>query len=105
MKISVWMFAVAGLAIALPAQAQVPAVSRATAPSAIGTAVSDTELLIYRFTGARDDGGGTGSGVATIVHCTNFSGSAETVRFAARNFDSTLVANRTFTIGPTSLSP
>src|SRR5215472_10349251 len=78
MKVLGWMVAAAGMAFALPAQA----------------AVGDPELTLYRFPGVTDDGGSSSSGVATAVHCTNFSGVPETLRFVVRNFDSTLIANQ-----------
>src|SRR5262249_19739747 len=40
-------------------------------------AQSDPEVIIYRFPGVRDDGNGTNLGVATVVHCMNFSGATE----------------------------
>ena len=56
-------------------------------------AQSDPEVIIYRFPGVRDSGGGSNSGVATVFHCTNFSGATENVRFVTRDSDSTLKSN------------
>jgi len=67
----------------------------------LGTAqaqVGGTEIVLYRFAGVRDDGGGIGMGVATVFHCTNFSGVTETIRFVLRDFDATLISNRTVNI-------
>jgi hypothetical protein len=62
------MFAALGLAFVLPASA----------------ATSDPEVILYRFSGVRDDGGTSFSGVATAFHCTNFSGASENIRFVTR---------------------
>src|SRR3954468_20900993 len=56
-------------------------------------AQSDPEIIIYRFPGVRDNGGGNSVGVATVFHCTNFSGVPETIRLVTRQFDGTLTAN------------
>jgi hypothetical protein len=61
------MVAVAGVAFGLPAPAS--------------GAPSDPEVIIYRFPGVRDSGGGDNIGVATVFHCTNFSASLK--RFAS----------------------
>jgi hypothetical protein len=69
-------------------------------------AVGDPELILYRFSGVKDDGGGSFTGVATSFHCTNFSGVMETIRIVVRHNNSNLVANialdiphlRTFTM-------
>src|SRR4051794_13320935 len=45
-------------------------------------ATSDPEVIIYRFPGVRDVGNAAFNGVATVFHCTNFSGQPETIRFA-----------------------
>jgi hypothetical protein len=56
-------------------------------------AVGDPELILYRFPGVTDNGGGANSGVATVFHCTNFSGVAEHIRFVTRRFDGFLLNN------------
>src|SRR5262249_22629115 len=53
-------------------------------------ATTDPEVLIYRFPGVRDDGGGDNAGVATVFHCTNFSGVTEHIRWVTRDRDGTL---------------
>jgi len=55
--------------------------------------VNDPEVIIYRFPGVKDDGGAPGVGVATVFHCTNFSGATETVRVVARNLVGGLLNN------------
>ena len=55
--------------------------------------VVDPEVIIYRFPGVRDNGGGTDTGVATVFHCTNFSGTTETLRFVTRGFEGVLIQN------------
>ena len=62
-------------------------------PTPTSAAQGDPEVIIYRFPGVRDDGGVASAGVATIFHCTNFSGVLENVRFVTRNRDGSLVAN------------
>src|SRR5262245_24212990 len=55
-------------------------------------AMTDPELVIYRFSGVADNGG-TNSGIATVFHCTNFSGVPESLRIVVRATDGTLVGN------------
>jgi len=61
-------------------------------------ATTDPEVIIYRFPGVRDTAGGTNVGVATVFHCTNFSGVQETIRFVTREANTSLVTSVTFTI-------
>ena len=61
-------------------------------------ATTDPEVIIYRFPGVRDTAGGTNIGVATVFHCTNFSGVQETIRFVSRDSNTALATNVTFTI-------
>ena len=68
-------------ALLLPAQAQ--------------AAAGDPEIVIYRFPGVLDSGGGPVVGVATVFHCTNFSGVTETIRIVVRDFNTTIKANDT----------
>src|SRR5438067_1796891 len=63
------------------------------------SAVGDPQQYVYIFPGVRDNGGGAGTGVATSVHCTSFSGSTETLRFIVFNFDSSLKTNLNLNIG------
>src|SRR3954452_5140090 len=67
------------------------------APAVAG--VNDPEIIIYRFPGVLDNGGAFNAGVATVFHCTNFSGENEIARFVVRNFDGQLLANSAVTIG------
>jgi len=69
------MIAALGLAFFLPAPAD--------------AAINDPEVIIYRFTGVRD----TGGDVATVFHCTNFSGVLEQVRYVTRRHDTTIATN------------
>ena len=64
------------------------------APASAG--VNDPEVIIYRFPGVRDLGGGS---AATVFACTNFSGVTEVLRFATRTHASFLVSNVTMNIG------
>src|SRR5262245_21681982 len=61
--------------------------------------VNDPEVIIYRFTGVRDDGSGTNLGVATVFHCTNFSGVTENIRLVTRNNNTALESNVLIQIG------
>jgi hypothetical protein len=67
-------------------------------PAPASAAVGDPEVIIYRFPGVRD-GGSAGTGVATVFHCTNFSGTTEHVRFVTREVDTTLKSNVVVVIG------
>jgi len=60
--------------------------------------VNDPEVIIYRFPGVTDNGGGFELGIATAFHCTNFSGATENIRFATRRSDGGLVSNAVFPI-------
>jgi len=82
MKAIHWIIAAAALAYVHPTQA----------------ATTDPEVIIYRFPGVRDDGGTDDVGVATVFHCTNFSGATETIRLVTRNFDATFRGNNARTI-------
>ena len=53
----------------------------------------DPEVIIYRFPGVRADGGPDHTGVATVFHCTNFSGVSENVRIVIRDKDGNLFTN------------
>ena len=55
--------------------------------------ITDPEVIIYRFPGVRDDGGGIGAGVATVFFCTNFSPTSENIRFVTRQNNSPLLTN------------
>jgi hypothetical protein len=83
MKVVRWAMAAAGLSFLLAMQPQ----DRSLA------AAGDPELIIYRFPGAFDNGGNLNQGVATVVHCTNFSGASETIRYVVRNYNSDVMAN------------
>src|SRR5215510_4929968 len=76
MKAIHWIIAAAALTFAQPAQA----------------GITDPEVIIYRFPGVADNGG-TNSGIATVFHCTNFSGVPESLRIVVRATDGTLVGN------------
>ena len=77
MKVIHWIAAAAAFAFVQPAQA----------------AQTDPEVIIYRFPGVRDDGGAIGVGVATVFHCTNFSGVTENIRFVTRGSAGGLLTN------------
>jgi len=78
------MIAALGLALVLSAPAD--------------AALNDPEVIIYRFPGVRDDGSAANVGVATVFHCTNFSGVTESVRFVTRTPLGALVINANFAI-------
>ena len=60
--------------------------------------VNDPEVIIYRFPGVLDDGSSFNAGVATVFHCTNFSGVNENIRFVTRSNIGTLIQNSTIVI-------
>ena len=68
-----------------------------SAPADAG--VNDPEVIIYRFPGVRDNSGTDFVGVATVFHCTNFSGVEEILRFVTRQHTGTLVTNISFALG------
>jgi predicted porin len=82
MKAIQWTIAAAALAFVQPVQA----------------AQSDPEVIIYRFPGVRDDGGAGFVGVATVFHCTNFSGVTENIRFVTRDDAGAIASNSAFNI-------
>ena len=82
MKATHWIIAAAAFAFVQPAQA----------------GVFDPEVIIYRFPGVRDNGAGPNAGVATVFHCTNFSGVNETIRFVTRDGNVILRANNALEI-------
>ena len=61
-------------------------------------ATTSPEVIIYRFPGVTDSGQGENFGVATIFHCTNFSGVTENIRFVTRHSAGPLITNRVFPI-------
>src|SRR5262249_41070184 len=67
------------------------------APPALA-GVDDPEVIIYRFPGVFDDGGGVFAGTATAFACTNFSGVTENIRFVTREWDTTLKSNAVLSI-------
>ena len=77
MKACHWIIAAAVLASVAPAQA----------------GINDPEVIIYRFPGVRDSGDANFVGVATVFHCTNFSGVQENIRLVTRNNIGGLAAN------------
>jgi len=68
-------------------------------PAAADAATTDPEVVIYRFPGVRDNGAPDFSGIATVFHCTNFSGVQESIRFVTRNVNAGLVSNFAFLVG------
>ena len=61
-------------------------------------AITDPEVIIYRFPGVSDNGGAENVGIATAFHCTNFSGATETMRFVTRGSSGGLITNLTHSI-------
>ena len=93
-----WSIAAVGIAFALSAQAQDRAIEPAAADQGLPRNIGGTELILYRFPGVTDNGGGSYTGVATAFHCTNFSGVTETLRIVVRDSDGGDVANFAFLI-------
>src|SRR5262245_52782021 len=67
-------------------------------PAPANAGINDPEVIIYRFPGVRDDGGAGDAGIATVFHCTNFSGATENIRFVTRETDGVLKSNLAATI-------
>jgi hypothetical protein len=63
-----WLVVSAALAIGMAAPAS--------------AAITDPEVIIYRFPGVRDSNAAENVGVATVFHCTNFSSVAENIRLS-----------------------
>ena len=82
MKAIHWIVAAAALTFVQPASA----------------GVNDPEVIIYRFPGAYDDGGVINRGVATVFHCTNFSGETENIRSVTRTGDASIRTNVVFSL-------
>jgi len=82
MKATHWIIAAAALTFVQPAMA----------------AQTDPEVILYRFPGVFDNGGGASTGVATVFHCTNFSGVIETIRFVTRDGNGILIQNSSLPI-------
>ena len=82
MKAAHWIIAAAALTFVQPGQA----------------ATTDPEVIIYRFPGVADGGGADNVGVATVFHCTNFSGVMENIRFVTRKTSGDLATNVAFSI-------
>jgi len=61
-------------------------------------AITDPEVIIYRFPGVRDNGAAANTGIATSFHCTNFSGVAENIRLVTRGSDGSLLSNMVFNV-------
>lgn len=74
----------------------IAALGLAVLPAAANATQADPEVIVYRFPGVQDDGGGSLAGVATVFYCTNFSGVTENVRFVTRSRDTALVSNAAF---------
>jgi hypothetical protein len=77
MKAIHWIIAAAALACTEPVRA----------------GVNDPEVIIYRFPGVLHIGFIPNAGVATVFHCTNFSGVPENIRVVVRASDGGLLAN------------
>jgi hypothetical protein len=56
-------------------------------------ATSDPEVVLYRFPGVRNEGFTDNIGVATLFHCTVYSGTQESLRFVLRDAAGALVDN------------
>jgi hypothetical protein len=88
MKIAKWMGVAAAIACtAPPAQA----------------ATTDPLMVLYVWSGAKDDGGATNVGVASSIHCSSFSNVSETLQWLVKDNFGGVKANVTLnvTIGQT----
>jgi hypothetical protein len=73
----------------------------AAAPVAVA---QNQPVPLYLFPGLFDNGGAAQMGVASAFHCSNFSGTPQTVQVVVYNYNSTIVANMSALIGQTSTS-
>jgi len=67
-------------------------------PAPATAATTDPEITIYRFPGVLDDGSAPFAGIATVFHCTNFSGAWENIRFVTRGNSGELLTNNALSI-------
>lgn len=86
----------AALAILVPAVAAA-ADRRGQASVSIGAFPALTN--IYVASGVQDSGSGDNTGVATTIHCTNWTGATQQIRFTVKNFNSVTAANQTVNVG------
>lgn len=54
---------------------------------------------IYVISGVQDSGGAENAGVATTIHCTNWTVASQQIRFTVKNFNGATVATQTVGIG------
>jgi len=54
--------------------------------------------LIYSASGVLDNGGASGTGVATTIMCTNWTGASQAIRFLIRRYSGLTAANATSNI-------
>jgi hypothetical protein len=72
----------------------------AAAPVAV--AQNQLPYYLYLFPGVFDNGGGGQLGVASAFHCSNFSGTPQTVQVVVYNYNGTIVTNMSALIGAAS---
>ena len=53
---------------------------------------------IYVASGVRDNGGASETGVATVIHCTNFTAAQQQLRILIRNWNNVVVTNNALAI-------
>jgi hypothetical protein len=86
MKLARWIAVAIAIASALPAP--------------VHAASGGPIMLVYRASGVIDDGGASGTGSATAVHCTNFSTANEDVVFVVRQINGVIVGFAQVTLTP-----
>ena len=91
------VLAVGPLLAALPAAGLAQAQTRAEGKAPQVRAFPNL-TPIYRITGVADSGSASNAGVATSVHCTNFTASNQQVQYIVRSAGGTQLANPTFVI-------
>jgi hypothetical protein len=90
-----------GVTVALAALmiGQASAQERTDAASlAAPSLTTDPLMQIYRFTGMRDNGGAANTGLATAIHCMNFSVATESLRIKVFQYTGAAVKDATFNI-------
>jgi len=85
----------AALAIFVPAVA-----AAADRPGEASARAFPALTNIYVASGVQDSGSAENTGVATTIHCTNWTGAVKQIRFTVKNFNGTTAANLTVNVGP-----
>jgi len=72
----------------------------AALPSFPASAAFPNVTVIYLASGVRDTGQAEFVGIATLIHCTNWSSATQTIAFVVRSDTGNIVGNKSFAITP-----